>query len=76
MITARGGDATTIALAAPKLLAPLSPTAEGRLARFAATRPVVAITRALSVEWIMRNGLGEAVMRAKRGARSAMRPST
>jgi hypothetical protein len=65
VITARGGDATTIALAAPKLLAPLPPTAEGRLARFAATRPIVAITRALSVEWIMRNGLGEAVMRAE-----------
>ncbi len=65
VITARGGDATTIALAAPKLVAPLAPTEEGKLSRFAATRPVTAITRALSIEWLMRNGLGEAVMRAE-----------
>ena len=65
VITARGGDATAIALAAPKLLAPLAPTEEGKLARFAATRPVEAIARALAIEWVMRNGLGEAVMRAE-----------
>ncbi len=65
VVTARGGDATTIALATPKLASPLSPTAEGKLSRFAATRPVEAITRALSIEWVMRNGLGEAVMRAE-----------
>ena len=64
VIIARGGDATTIALGAPKLIAPLSPTIEGKLTRFAATHPVETITRALSIEWIMRNGLGDAAMRA------------
>jgi hypothetical protein len=65
LIFARGGDATTVALAAPKLVAPLSPTASGKLTRFAATHPDTAISRALSIEWIMRNGLGEAALRAE-----------
>ena len=64
LVFARGGDATTIALAAPRLIAPLSPTASGKLTRFAATHPIEAISRALSIEWIMRNGLGEAALRA------------
>jgi len=33
--------------------------------RFAATAPVEAIVRALSIEWIMRNGLQEAALRAR-----------
>ena len=64
LVYARGGDATTIALATPKLVAPLAPTASGRLTRFAVTHPVEAISRALSIEWVMRNGLGEAALRA------------
>lgn len=64
VVFARGGDATTIALATPKLMAPLAPTSSGKLTRFAATHPVAAISRALSIEWIMRNGLGEAALRA------------
>lgn len=65
VVTARGGDAVAVALAAPKLLAPISTTAEGRLSRFAATRPVDAITRALAIEWLMRSGLVAAVPRAE-----------
>jgi len=65
LVFARGGDATTIALAAPRLVAPLGPTASGKLTRFAATHPVEAISRALSIEWIMRNGLAEAALRAE-----------
>ncbi len=64
VIFARGGDATTIALGAPKLVAPLSPTTSGKLTRFAATHPIETITRALSIEWIMRNGLADAALRA------------
>ncbi len=65
LVFARGGDATTIALAAPRLIAPLSPTASGKLTRFAATHPIESISRALSIEWIMRNGLGDAALRAE-----------
>ena len=64
VIYARGGDATTIALGAPRPIAPLSPTIEGKLTRFAITHPVETITRALSIEWIMRSGLNDAAMRA------------
>ncbi len=64
VVLARGGDATAIALATPKPLAPMSPTLEGKLMRFAATHPIEAIDRALSIEWIMRNGLAEAALRA------------
>jgi len=65
LVYARGGDATTIALATPKLVAPLGPTSSGKLTRFAATHPIEAISRALSIEWIMRNGLGDAALRAE-----------
>ncbi|HEX4513744.1 MAG TPA: hypothetical protein VH054_09415 [Polyangiaceae bacterium] len=65
LVFARGGDAEAIALGTPHLLAPLSPTASGKLTRFAATHPVEAISRALSIEWIMRNGLGDAALRAE-----------
>ena len=64
LVLARGGTDETIALAAPKPLTPMSPTVEGRLRRFAAVHPVEAISRALSIEWLMRNGLGEAALRA------------
>ncbi|HEY2366574.1 MAG TPA: hypothetical protein VGH87_09320, partial [Polyangiaceae bacterium] len=64
LVFARGGDATTIALAAPKLVAPLGPTSSGKLTRFAVTHPTEAISRALSIEWIMRNGLADAALRA------------
>jgi hypothetical protein len=65
VVVARGGDATTIALAAPKRLAYMSPTLEGKLMRFAATHPVEAVNRALSTEWIMRSGLADAALRAE-----------
>jgi hypothetical protein len=65
LVFARGGDATTIAMGAPRLVAPLGPIASGKLTRFAATHPIEAISRVLSIEWIMRNGLGEAAMRAE-----------
>ncbi len=65
VVLARGGGPDTIALTTPRPLAPMSPTLEGKLMRFAATRPVAAIDRALSIEWIMRNGLAEAALRAE-----------
>jgi hypothetical protein len=65
VILARGGDDAALALAAPKPSVTMTPTVEGRLMRFAATHPVEAITRALSVEWLMRKGLGEAALRAE-----------
>jgi hypothetical protein len=64
VVLARGGGADTIALTTPRPLAPMSPTLEGKLMRFAAARPVEAMDRALSIEWIMRNGLAEAALRA------------
>jgi hypothetical protein len=64
LVFARGGDAEAVALATPRLMAPLGPTASGKLTRFAATHPVEAISRALSIEWIMRNGLQDAALRA------------
>jgi len=64
LVFARGGDDEAVALATPKLLATLSPTDEGRLDRFAAVHPVEAIARALSIAWIMRNGLAQAALRA------------
>ena len=64
LVLARGGTDETIALAAPKPLTPMSPTVEGRLRRFAAVHPVEAISRALSIEWLMRNGLAETALRA------------
>jgi hypothetical protein len=64
VILARGGGPETIALGAPKPIAPMSPTLEGKLMRFAATHPVEAIDRALSIAWIMRSGLAEAALRA------------
>lgn len=64
VVIARGGDARAIALAAPKRIAPMPPTLEGKLMRFATVHPASAITRALSIEWIMRNGLAEAALRA------------
>jgi hypothetical protein len=65
LVFARGGSDETLALAAPKPLTPMSPTVEGRLRRFAAVHPVEAVSRALSIEWLMRNGLGEAALRAE-----------
>jgi hypothetical protein len=65
VVLARGGDDTAIALAAPRPLSPMTPTIEGKLKRFAATHPVEAVARALSIEWVMRNGLGEAALRAE-----------
>ena len=65
LVFARGGDDVTIALGTPKPLAPLSPTDEGRLDRFAAAHPVEAISRALSIDWLMRNGLAQAALRAE-----------
>ncbi len=64
LVMARGGDDETLALAAPKPVAPMSPTVEGRLRRFAAVHPVEAMSRALSIEWLLRNGLAEAALRA------------
>ena len=65
VVLARGGDDVTIALATPKPVAPMSPTTEGRLRRFAAVHPVEALSRALAIEWLMRNGLGQAALRAE-----------
>jgi hypothetical protein len=65
VILARGGDDATIALGAPKPIVAFSPVIEGKLMRFAATHPVEAVTRALSIAWIMRNGLAEAALRAE-----------
>jgi hypothetical protein len=64
VVLVRGGGAETIAMTTPRPLAPMSPTLEGKLMRFAATRPIEAMDRALSIEWIMRNGLAEAALRA------------
>jgi hypothetical protein len=65
LVFARGGDDAAVALAAPKAIAPMSPTDEGRLDRFAAVHPVEAIARALSIEWLMRGGMAEAALRAR-----------
>ena len=65
LVLARGGDDEAIALAAPRPIATMTPTVEGRLRRFAAVHPVEALSRALSIEWLMRNGLAEAALRAE-----------
>ena len=65
VMLARGADRSTLPLAAPKSLAFLAPDAEARLLRLATTRPVMAIEHALAVEWLMRQGLAQASLRAQ-----------
>ncbi len=58
------GAGTGVLDAIVKPMAFLPPEREGRLLRFAATRPVEAIGRGLAVEWLMRQGMAAAGPRA------------
>lgn len=61
---AAGTDATKPATEQARPLIFLPPDREERLLRFASTRPVEAIARALAIEWLFRNGVPAARIRA------------
>jgi hypothetical protein len=64
LAVASGTDAAKPATEQARPLTFLPPDREQRLLRFASTRPVEAIARGLAVEWIFRNGVAAARVRA------------
>ncbi|HEX7600180.1 MAG TPA: hypothetical protein VF316_01200, partial [Polyangiaceae bacterium] len=64
LAVASGADATKPATEQARPLTFLPPDREQRLLRFASTRPVEAIARGLAIEWLFRDGVAPARVRA------------